>query len=218
MTHDSFWIDWVWADQFNSELARGVLYPRWLPLANGGEGSPTFYFYPPLSFYLSGALGLLGLSTYATVIGSFGVGFVISGYAMFAWLRDTSHRLTGTLIFMIGPYHVVDFYGRGAQAECLGVAFIPLIALGIRRASEKRPALLAFAYAGLILTHLPLALLTSLFLIAPYCLWHRSIGRCVPPLASGIAMAAIYLLPALALQKYRHTEFLWTDPTPQPPS
>ena len=34
-TNDSFWIDWVWLDQFANELARGNLYPRWLPLSHG---------------------------------------------------------------------------------------------------------------------------------------------------------------------------------------
>jgi hypothetical protein len=42
LLHDSFEIDWVWADQFTAELARGNLYPRWLPLSNDGLGSPVF--------------------------------------------------------------------------------------------------------------------------------------------------------------------------------
>jgi hypothetical protein len=216
MTHDSFWIDWVWADQFNSELARGIFYPRWLPFSNGGAGSPTFYFYPPLSFYVSGFLGFLGLSTYGTILGCFAIGFILSGYAMSAWLQTTKHPLIGTAIFMAAPYHVADFYGRGAQAEFLGVAFIPLIALGVRRASEQRPALLTFSYAALILTHLPLALLVSLFFVAPYCIWRGSLRSYVLPLTSGITMATIYLLPAIALDRYRHSERLWNYAMVQP--
>ena len=42
--NDSFWIDWVWLDQFARELGHGVLYPRWLPLSHGGLGSPSFYY------------------------------------------------------------------------------------------------------------------------------------------------------------------------------
>lgn len=52
MTHDSFGIICVWADQFTSELATGNLYPRWLPQSHGGLRSPVFYYYPPLAFYL----------------------------------------------------------------------------------------------------------------------------------------------------------------------
>jgi uncharacterized membrane protein len=168
MTNDSFWIDWVWADQFNAALRGGVLYPRWLPQSHGGLGSPVFYFYPPLAFYVSGAAGLVGLSTYNSVLAAFGLALAGSGYAMYQWLTNwAKHPLLGAILYMIAPYHLLDFYERGAQAESLAVVLIPLIALGLR---DKRPFLLAISYAGLILTHLPLALLASLFLIFPYVL------------------------------------------------
>lgn len=218
MLRDSFWIDWVWSDQFTAELARGNLYPRWLPLANGGLGSPTFYFYPPLAFYVSGVLGLVGFPTYASIIGCFAVALLLSGYAMYAWLQDTRRPLLGALLFMAAPYHLLDFYGRGAQAECLAIAFLPLVMLGLRKAMEKSSTLLAFSYAGLILAHLPLALLASLFLIAPYCLWKGSIRLFILPLAIGIGLAAVYLVPALALNHFRHSELLWADPQFQPTS
>src|SRR4029079_11754644 len=54
LLHDSFEIDWVWADQFTAELARGNLYPRWLPLSNAGLGSPGLSFFPPLALSLHG--------------------------------------------------------------------------------------------------------------------------------------------------------------------
>jgi hypothetical protein len=187
------------------------LYPRWLPLANGGAGSPAFYFYPPLAFYVSGLLGLV-MSTYWSIIATFAIALILSGYAMLAWLREARHPMFGSLLFMAAPYHVLDFYGRGAQAEFFAIALLPPVALGLRRAGEGRPALLAFAYAGLILAHLPLALLTSVFLILPYFAWRREVRPYVLPLALGIAMAAIYLLPALALSEYRHSELLWADP------
>ena len=217
MLRDSFWIDWVWTDQFTAELARGNLYPRWLPLANGGAGSPTFYFYPPLAFYVSGLLGLIGLSTYASIIGCFAIALVLSGYAMFAWLQDTPRRLLGALLFMAAPYHTVDFYQRGAQAEFLAVGILPLVALGLYRVSEKRSVtLLAVSYAAMILTHLPLALLTSLFLVAPYCILKGNVRAFFIPLSLGIAMAAIYLVPALVLGHLRHSELLWADPHYRP--
>ena len=222
MMHDSFWIDWVWADQFTALLRHGTLYPRWLPSSHGGLGSPVFYYYPPLAFYISGLLGLLGLSTYASIIATFGAGLLASGYAMFAWLKDVARGaartpLAGALLFMAAPYHLFDFYGRGAQAEYLAIAFIPLIALAIRRAAEGRIGLLAIAYAGMILTHLPLALLTSLFLIAPYGLFlagrsPTKLGRIALSVILGLALAAIYLIPAFALDGYRDTALLWAQP------
>ena len=217
MLHDSFWIDWVWSDQFTAELTRGQLYPRWLPLSDGGQGSPTFYFYPPLAFYVSGLFGL-AMPTYAALMCCFCAGFIVSGYTMWAWLEDSKRRLFGALLFMAAPYHVFDFYGRGAQAEFFAISLIPLVALGLRRALNDRATLLALAYGALILTHLPLALLTSLFLILPYGIFHGGLRRLILPLAAGLGISAIYLLPALALNGYRHSEVLWTSPSFQPQS
>jgi len=132
--------------------------------------------------------------------------------------QDAARPLLGALLFMAAPYHLLDFYGRGAQAEFLAIAFLPLVMLGLRRASERSPTLLAFSYAGLILAHIPLALLASLFLIAPYCLWKGTVRVFALPLALGIAMAAVYLVPALALNHLRHSELLWADPQFQPTS
>src|SRR5881398_3473944 len=80
LLHDSFAIDWVWADQFTAQLAHGVIYPRWLPLSNAGLGAPVFYYYPPLAFYLAGLFGLLGLATYPSVIAAFAAAFAASGF------------------------------------------------------------------------------------------------------------------------------------------
>jgi hypothetical protein len=214
--HDSFWIDWVWTDQFAAELARGNLYPRWLPASHDGLGSPVFYYYPPLSFYPAGLLVLLGLTPGAAVIATFGLALAASGAAMYAWARDwTAQPLVAALFYMAAPYHLADFYGRGALAETAAIALIPLVALGMRKAAEGRGmTTLALAYAGMILTHLPLALLASLLLVAPYGLllgWKRprDLLACAAALALGVGLSAIYLLPALTLEPWRDGALLW---------
>lgn len=216
MTHDSFWINWVWADQFTSELAKGNFYPRWLSRSHAGLGSPVFYYYPPLTFYVTGLFGVAGLSTYGSIIAAFFLGFVASGFAMHAGLKDSAKApLLGALLFMAAPYHVLDFYVRGALAEFLAISLIPLIALGLRRAVIGNFLFAAIVYAMLILTHLPLALLVSLFFIAPYGLYlarktpNRPLLKIAVPLLLGLAISAIYLVPALFLESYRDTAALW---------
>ncbi|HUE80061.1 MAG TPA: hypothetical protein VMN38_10575 [Sphingomicrobium sp.] len=215
MTHDSFWIDWVWADQFTNELARGNLYPRWMPQSHGGLGSPVFYYYPPLTFYATAVFGLSGFSTYASIIAVFFIGFAASGFAMYAWLRESAKApLFGAMLFMAAPYHVLDFYGRGALAEFLAIALIPVMAIGLRRAARGQIVVAALAYAALILTHLPLALLISVFLVAPIaaCISRANplaLLRIAIPLMLGLAISAIYLLPAIALDSFRDTAKLW---------
>lgn len=212
MLHDSFAIGWVWIDQFTAEIARGNLYPRWLPLSNGGLGAPVFYYYPPLAFYAAAMFGLVGFSTYASMIATFAASFALSGISAWHWLKDRSrHPLLGALVFMAAPYHLFDFTRRGALAECLAIALIPLVAIGLRRVAEGRGSLLlAFSYAAMICAHLPLALLTSVLLIAPYAFWHR---RRLPGFAIGtglgIGITALYLLPALALEEHRDVAKLY---------
>jgi hypothetical protein len=216
LLHDSFAIDWVWADQFTAELAKGNLYPRWLPLSDGGLGSPVFYFYPPLAFHLTGLFGLAGLSTYASIMAAFAAAFAASGMGCWHWLKGRSnHPLLAAIFFMAAPYHLFDFVVRGALAESVAIALIPPLAIGLRRIAEGRRgvALTAIAYGAMIGTHLPLALLVSLFLIAPYALLHRErLPAFAAAVAIGIGLAAIYLVPAFALGPYRDLGQLYRTP------
>jgi hypothetical protein len=213
LLHESFEIDWVWADQFTAELARGNLYPRWLPLSNDGLGASVFYYYPPLSFYLSGLFGLIGFSTYASIVAAFAAAFAASGVGCWHWLKGrASQPLLGAAFFVAAPYHLFDFTARGAQAESLAIAFIPLIAIGLRRIAERRGGVIytAVAYAGIVFTHLPLALLVSLFFIAPYALLHRGhLPRFAAAVGAGLGLVAIYLVPAFALERFHDVNQLY---------
>lgn len=219
LVRDSFWIDFVWADQFSAQFRNGVLYPRWLPQSHNGLGAPVFYFYPPLAFYLTAILSLFGISTYWSVIAAFGIAMAGSGIAMFYWLKGwTRSPLAGAMLYVAAPYHMVDFYSRGALAEFCAYALLPLVALAIRRAAKSgRFEMLAIAYAALIMTHLPAALLTTLFFIIPYCLFFtwRNRNALNPLLLGGlfgIGIASIYLLPMLALQPYVALETMMMRP------
>jgi len=116
---------------------------------------------------------------------------------------------------MLAPYHLIDVYARGALGEFAAFVWMPLIALGLE-ALPKRWAvpLLAMSFAGLILSNLPVALLVSIFLIAPFCLhrlWRDRSVLLPGALAGGlgVALAAFYLLPALTLQEHVTTSLLW---------
>ena len=225
MTHDSFWIDSVWSEQFTALLRTGNLYPRWLPWSYGGLGSPAFYFYAPLSFHLAGLFGLLGLPTYAALLAAFGAAWFGSGVTMHMWLKDrASAPLVGAVLYMILPYHVIDFYGRGALAEFCAFAIVPLVAIGVRQAVERGRAIpLAAAYAALIMTHLPTAVIVSVLLIAPQSIWFarrepRRLWAVVRGAIGGIAAAALYLVPALTLQSYSSISALWSVKSLRPVS
>jgi len=222
---DSFRYNLVWTEQFAALFRDGHLYPRWLPLSWHGLGSPTFYFYPPLFFWVTALIdtatgGLLPAERF-TPLGTLAL-LAASGAAMYAWLRAHAAErptLLGAFAYMAAPYHVYDIYGRGALAEASAYAAVPLIALGLKRLAEGRARylpLLATGYAALLLSHLPSALLVSVFLIPPYVIFEarrsaapvRFLALALAGGLLGIGVAGIYLVPALRLLPYASAEVL----------
>ena len=68
----------------------------------------------------------------------FALAFFLSGVGTWLWLRGrTDYPLLGALFFTLAPYHTVDFYVRGAQAETVAVAVLPWLALGLRRIADR---------------------------------------------------------------------------------
>jgi uncharacterized membrane protein len=205
---DSGAYNYIWTQQIAAEMARGVAYPRWLPQSFEGLGAPTFYFYPPLAYLLAGALAMVMETRHALGVAAF-VMLYASGLAMYAWLRPRSRwAVLGACLYMLAPYHLRDFYARSALAEFGAFVWLPLIALAIERQKSRwGPPLLAAAFAGLICTHLPTALLASAILIPPLVFLS---ARKEPPIAvscalaglAGMALSGLYLVPALMLQKY----------------
>jgi hypothetical protein len=220
----------TWAAQFADQFRAGVLYPRWLPQSFDGLGSPTFYFYPPIAFWVD---ALLSVATFNVPSVSYRLSFSAlvllwaSGLAMHAWLRAEAPSpriaLYGAVGYMAAPYHLLDHYYRGAFAELVAYVVLPLLALLIRRIAEGRrlaPVLFALAYAALPMAHLPTALLISLTALPLYVLYRgwrlgtprRALGffvRCALGGALGLGVASIYLIPALSLQSWIPVDTFW---------
>jgi hypothetical protein len=214
-THSQLY-NFIWTRQFADAMAVGEFYPRWLPASFEGLGSTTFYFYPPLTFWISGGLDALGLTALQAMNVAVFLLLLASGLTMYLWLSWRGTRpLLGAALYMLAPYHLNDWYVRGALAEFAAFVWLPLIALGIEALPKRwAPPLLAVSFAGLIITHLPLALLTTVFLIAPLALhraW-RDRSAIAPGVIAGVlglALAAFYLLPALTLREHVSSQLLW---------
>ena len=216
--------NYIWTTGFAEAFAQGDFYPRWSPKSFEGLGSPTFYFYPPLAFWTSGAIATFGVPPLSAVVLAAAMFSAGSGLAMYAWLKaQTPHALWGAIVYMIAPYHMCNFYVRGALAEYAAYMWLPLIMLSLARLPDKRWILpLAISYDGLLLTHIPSAVLTRVFLIIPSSLYRSYHNRkiFVPGLVAGllgIALSGFYLFPAMALQKFITTDMLWS-PFYQPSS
>ena len=201
-----------WANGFEKQLAEGILYPRWLPEMNGGAGSPVFYFYGPLPFFIAAPfVALTGSEMLGVVLGSTAM-LAASGYAAYLLCRLYASRevaLLAAALFMMMPYHFsVDIWYRSAFGEQAAFIFMPLSAFfAIKAAKDRRYAIgLSFSFAGQILSHLPTALLFAPML-ALLCLWvawqAKSIRVLIILGVAGIlalGFSAIYILPAASLQ------------------
>lgn len=219
---DSHWINLVWSDQFTTLLKQGEIWPRWLPRSHDGLGAPVFYFYGPVAFWIAGLFGLAGATLWPSIVLAAFAALLASGVGVWVWLRGRApHPLAGAAFYMIAPYHLLDFVRRGALAEFTAAALLPFVALGISRAIDGKPALLPVAFAGLIMSHLPLTLLATIFLIPMLIAMEGRIDRSAlirvaAGLGLGAALACAYWLPALWLQPFTAMETMRGAPLLQP--
>jgi hypothetical protein len=211
----------TWAAQFAEQVHAGALYPRWMPNSFSGLGSPVFYFYPPLPFWWDAAVSLItfgGLPVTYRLSVTMALVLWVSALGGHAWLKSIgctpTRCLWGALFYIAAPYHLLDFTMRGAAAELTAYAILPFVLLSMRRIGDARPyatALLSLSYAGLVLAHLPSAMLVSVTALPAYGL---SLWRHLPAMALssllGIGLTGIYLIPALTLQDSISAEYWWS--------
>lgn len=208
--HSSFF-NVVWSEGFASRLVAGDFYPRWLPDVSQGGGSPVFYFYGPLPFYLIAPFHLAVDPRLAVVLGST-VMLALSGLAFFQMARTFVSRwaaLIAAVVYMALPYHLLaDVWARTAIGEQAAFIFLPLCLFFATRLGEGAMAVagLALSVAGLLYSHLPSTLAFAPFL-SGYCVWVAVRKQSLQVLlhAGGAALlaaalAAPYVAPALTLQ------------------
>jgi len=210
-THDGR-VHGVWLELFAKQFWSGDLYPRWLQGLDGGLGGPSFYFYPPLPFFVAALFQPLfgGSDAWHALGASAALALVLSGVFTLLWLRETiaeRHAAIAAVLFMMMPYHfAVDLHVRGAFGEFWSFVWLPAVLFFVHRVVERAPGSmlgLAASYAALIMTHLPTTLIFSA--IPPvYALWIAPANRRLVAaiavsvlLAVGIGLSAIYLLPAM---------------------
>lgn len=198
---------------FAQQLWQGEIYPRWLMAMNGGFGSPTFFFYPPLPYYVSALFAGPQAPLHDAItplLWSAGLALLLSGLFAYLWLRSFAsplRALAATLLYLALPYHLgMDLYARFALAEFWAFVWAPLILLGqdlANQRSRKGLPLLTLALALLAFSHLP-SLLLMMGLITLRALLQAWRSRILFPIqlvataqVLGLVMAAILLLPAL---------------------
>jgi hypothetical protein len=193
---------------FAVELERGAWWPRWLTEGNRDFGSPAFLFYPPVAYWAAAGLQrLLQLEVaealpFAAVL--WRLGAAVLAYTWFRTRMRPWAALFGTTLFSVHAYNMlVNPLVGFAYTEIAGTC---VVLLGLLAAGSRRPLLwVALAFALLVLTHLPTAVLAGGVLPARAlatgagreALWR--LGHALAGCALGSGLAAPYLMPALLL-------------------
>ncbi len=221
-------VSWIDAQQSWRE---GIMYPRWSPSANFGAGEPRFVFYPPLTWMLGAALGLVmpwkAVPIAITFLFLAGAGLTTRDLAR-QQLREGPATLAGCAALFSG-YALFTAYERSDFGELAGSFWIPLLLLfilrdrmanapGWVRAFDGSTVPLAVAVAGAWLSNAPLGVMTS-YLLAGVALVVAALRRSGAPLiratvaaALGLGLAAFYIVPAAVEQSWVNIRQAVDDP------
>jgi hypothetical protein len=201
--------------EFHENVRHGILLPRWAPDLSSGYGQPLLLFNPPLFYYVAEVWYLLGAGLALSLqlsallfVGASAAGMYLLGTELFGrrggWLAAAA--------YVYAPYFLVDLYVRTAFAELAAFPFYAFTLYGfLRHARDGRAwplAVGAFAYAGVLLTHNPSALLFSPLLLCVLALraWQaRSwalAARSAAGVAMGLALSAFAWLPTMIERQF----------------
>lgn len=207
----------------------GIIYPRWAALAHWGYGEARFLFYPPASWTLGAALGVI-LPWKLVPAAYCWIALTLAGAAMYRLAREWLSRreaLFAAVFYALNPYHLLIIYWRSAYAELLAASLLPLLVLCLLRifshASKTgvQPTLwLSIVLAAAWLTNVPAAVMIhysavgmALVLAAggatepgherPFAATHwRGLIRTGMAIILGTGLASFYVIPAIYEQQW----------------
>ncbi len=219
-----------WLDCLNS-WRHGLFYPHWAPSANFGAGEPRFVFYPPLTWMLGAALGLVLpwklVPVALTYLLLAATGLATRALARQA-LADGPATLAGCAALFSG-YALFSAYERSAFGELTGGLWMPLLLLFAlrdrnpagavwKRALDGSALPLALVLAGAWLSNAPLGVMAS-YLLAAVAVAAALLGRSWAPLVRagiaaplGLALSAFFLIPAAWEQGWANIQQATSDP------
>jgi hypothetical protein len=168
-----------------------------------------------LPYYVAELFRWLGASGVEAIRWSYGLGFVLSAWAMYGWARRLwggKAALIAAAVYTYLPYHLAVVYVRGALAEAWAFVGFPLVLWTLHNLTEEKAegnryrqaVILALLCVALFLTQVGLTLGLILLAVAwvlvgqPGRASARKMGWPLLALAAGLVLGFLALAPTIA--------------------
>ncbi len=209
----------LWIKFFSRQFWDGELYPRWLLDMFVGRGSPVFFFYPPLAYFITAFfffLSPLADFGYFQIAAACWLAVFLSGITFYLWIKSETHdhaaALAASLLYMTFPDHInINFYSYLMPSTMWVYVWLPLLFLTAKQMLQQRSSSIvpfSIMLGILMLTNIPQTALWSIISIS-YCITHLNrhdarwqAPRLVMAIALGAGLAAFYLVPLLAYKNF----------------
>ncbi|HVG22623.1 MAG TPA: 6-pyruvoyl-tetrahydropterin synthase-related protein [Thermoanaerobaculia bacterium] len=211
--------------QLDAAVRTGELYPRWQPEFNKGYGLPWLNYYPPAFYWFAELFYAMTGDPVNTIFIACMLMMVACGVATYVLAREFfswKASAAAAAMYMLGPYHALDLYWRGALPELAGFFFVPAVLFCAHRAGSTRGArwvaALGLVHGLYLLTHIPVAYLMTVTLTAYAVAWAamQCDVRIALRIAAGVAWAfaasAVYWLVAVLEKKHVSETFSFDFP------
>ncbi len=201
---------------FTSSMLEGNISPKWLMDKYAGCGAPTFFFYPPLTYYITAPFLLITKDTQIAFGFFIFISTFVGSYFIYLYLRyflEKTIAIIATVAYIFFPLKLAIFYLGGTPSEYLGYIFVPIFLLSIHKILEGNYRfwiLLAISMALIIISSVSLASIlvffVPIYVIFAYFLLHdkNSRGSILKISLYGflslilcLALSAFYLVPML---------------------
>jgi hypothetical protein len=219
-------------------LYDGQIPCRWTPDLGYGYGYPLFNFYPPMPYIVGQVYRTLGFSFVNSVKATATTQILLSSVFMFVLATSIFGPVGGfiaSLFYTYAPYHALNVYVRGAMNEAWAGVFFPLVFYFSRKLVLEKKIKhlfgLSVSFAGILLSHNPMALTFTPILFLWVLFWFlrdffwpvkkikfykflkQQIGLIIKLAISGvfaISLTAFYTLPVLFETKYVQIDSMFT--------
>ncbi len=206
----------------------GQIPCRWVPDLGNGYGYPLFNFYPPMPYMVGEIYRTLGASFITTVKLTAVTQIILASFAMYLLVTSLLGPTAGIIaavFYTYAPYHAVNIYVRGAMDEAWATVFFPLLFYAsyqlIATKKTKFIIIFALAIAGILLSHNPMVLIFTPFLLLWIFFWLISQKKAaffihdsynfIKAGILGLGLSAFFTIPLLIETQLVQIESMFND-------